>query len=173
MLSWIIEPQQKSAVTASLSYFCTPLVMKSCMRQDCWLMSDFSYNLNCAVSGSGWCFLHKNKGEPCCHTSALFFGGTWMDGGDGRTPGRGLVCPDSPPVSELKRFRLHVCRMEGGRAAEPQRVWCGEERHQPACCQWNLDGMKCTTEVNEKVWRHTADWNVHVLAMIHWSHALG
>lgn len=37
-----------------------------------------------------------------------------MDGGDGRTPGRGLVCLDSPPVSELKRFRLHVCR-DGGR----------------------------------------------------------
>lgn len=50
-----------------------------------------------------------------------------MDGGDGRTPGRGLVCPDSPPVSELKRFRLHVCRMEGGRATEPQSVmWRGE-----------------------------------------------
>lgn len=55
-----------------------------------------------------------------------------MDGGDGRTPGRGLVFPDSPPVSELKRFRLHVCRKEGGRAAEHQRVWCGEERHQRA-----------------------------------------
>lgn len=51
-----------------------------------------------------------------------------MDGGDGRTPERGLVCPDSPPVSELKRFRLHVCR-DGGRQscrASESVMWRGE-----------------------------------------------
>lgn len=44
-----------------------------------------------------------------------------IEGGDGRTPGWGLVCPDSPQV-----WQLQISGVEGGRAAEASYRLCEE-----------------------------------------------
>lgn len=74
------------STSAPLSYFYTLHVMKSCMQQNCRLMSEFSMFKKTAVSFLR-AFLDKNKAEPCCHISApFFFGGAWMDEGMGVYP---------------------------------------------------------------------------------------
>lgn len=148
VLSWIIETPQSQRLFP-IFVPCTlwnPLCGKS--ADSC---QTFSHILNCTISGVGWCFLDKNKGEPCCHISALFFLEVqeWTRGW--AYPRTGPTVPEQPACLGAKTVQI-TC-VKGWREAELQResVMCiGEAPAGLLSVKLRWD----TTEVNEKVCTH-------------------